>query len=88
MALVGELPAGAAGGRVPAPDGDGAADVGEVGGLAERLPAEAGGEAVGAVGAGYLGEGAAGNIVAGVVGDWDIQRLCLVIDSCRDGEWV
>lgn len=54
---------------VPAGDGGAAADVGEVGDVALRLPAVARGEAVGAVGAADGGEGAGGVVVAGVVGD-------------------
>lgn len=69
-AVVGELPAGAALGRVPATNGGGTAD--ELGAdLALCLPAVPGDEAVLAVGAGDGGQGAAGIIVAGVVGDGD-----------------
>lgn len=39
LALVGELPAGTAGGRVPSRNGLGAADVWELGDVALRLPA-------------------------------------------------
>lgn len=69
VAAVRELPAGAAGGRVPAPDGGGASDVGELGDLALRLPVVAGDEAVGAVGAGDGCQGTRAVVVAGVVGD-------------------
>lgn len=69
VTLVLEPPAGAAGGGVPVCDGHDATNVGEVGGLLLGGPAEAGDEAVGAVGAGELVEGAGGDVVAGVVGD-------------------
>lgn len=69
LAGVLELPAGAALGRVPAGDGLGSADVGELGDGALRLPALAGNEAVLAVGARHGGQGAGAVVVAGVVGD-------------------
>lgn len=55
---------------VPAGNLGGTADVGEVGDGALGLVAVAGDEAVGAVGARDGDHGAAGVIVAGVVGDW------------------
>ena len=70
LALVGDAVAGAALGGVPAGD---ALVATEVGGLdvALGLPAVLGDEAVGAVRAGDGGEGAAGVVVAGIVGDGD-----------------
>lgn len=73
---------------VPAGDLGGAADVGEVGDGALGLVAVAGDEAVGAVGARDGRHGAAGVIVAGVVGDWmgvlvilygvvGVKRVCM-----------
>lgn len=69
VAVVLEAPALAAVGRVPG-DAGGAADEGEVGDVGLLLPAEARHEAVLAVGAGELGEGAVADVVAGVVGDY------------------
>jgi hypothetical protein len=69
-----QLPAGAALVRVPARDLGGAADVGEVGDGALGLVAVAGDEAVDAVGARDGCHGAAGVVVAGVVGDCGV--LC------------
>lgn len=69
LAVVLELPAGAAGGRVPALDGLDAADPRVPRDLALGLPAVVGDEAVGAVGAGDAGEGAGAVVVANVVGD-------------------
>lgn len=70
LAVVGELPAGAALVRVPAGDGGGGTDVGEAGDLALGLPAVLGDQAVGSVGAGDGSQGAAAIIVAGVVGNY------------------
>ena len=69
LALVGELPAGAALVRVPARDGLGTADVRELGDLALGCPAVLGDQAICAVGAGDLGERAGAVVIAGVVGD-------------------
>lgn len=69
LAVVGELPAGAALVRVPAGDGGGGTDVGEAGDLALGLPAVLGDQAVGSIGAGDGSQGAAAIIVAGVVGN-------------------
>lgn len=74
-AAVAQLPAGAARGRVPAGDLGGAADVGEAGDGALGLVAVAGDEAVGAVGARDGRHGAAGVVVAGVVGDWGVMLV-------------
>lgn len=73
LALVLEAVADAALGRVPAGDGGGAADVGEALDLTEGVPAVLGDEAVRAIGAGQLREGAGGDVVAGVVGDWMVD---------------
>ena len=64
-----EAPAGAARGRVPTADGNGAADAGEVGNLGQRAPTEAGDQAVVAVGAGDLGQRAGRVVVRRVVGN-------------------
>jgi hypothetical protein len=69
LAVVGELPAGAALWGVPAGDGGGGTNVGEAGDLGLRLPAVAGDQTVGAIGAGDGSQGAAAIIIAGVVGD-------------------
>lgn len=69
-AIVAQLPACTALGRVPAANGSSAAD--ELGAdLALCLPAVSGDEAVGAVRAGDGGQRAAGIVVAGVVRDSD-----------------
>lgn len=66
--------------RVPAGNLGGTADVREVGNGTLGLVAVAGDEAVGAVGARDGGHGAAGVIVAGVVGDWwDVLVMLYVV---------
>lgn len=69
LAVVLQVPAGTARGGVPAGDGGGTANVGEVRDLALGVPAVLGDEPVDAVGAGEGGERASGLVVAGVVGD-------------------
>lgn len=66
-AFVLELPARAAGGRVPSSDGLDAADVGEPWDITLCLPGVVRLEAVGAVGAGDEIEGAGVEIVAAVI---------------------
>jgi hypothetical protein len=58
--------------RVPAGDGSGGTDVREAGNGTLSLPAVSGDETVGTVGAGDGSHGAAGIIVASVVGDCDV----------------
>lgn len=68
LAVVLELPAGSARGRVPAGNGVNATDVGELGDVALGLPAGVlGHEAVAAVGARDGSEGSGLVIVAGIV---------------------
>lgn len=55
--------------------------MGEVGDGALGLVAVAGDEAVGAVGARDGGHGAAGVIVAGVVGDWEV--VLVILNVCK-----
>lgn len=73
VAVVLELPAGSALGRVPANTLH-TADVGEGGDLALGGPAVAGDETVGAVGASDGGHEAVAVVIAGVVGD--CGKLC------------
>lgn len=70
LALVGELPAGTTGGRVPSRNGLSAADVWELGDVALRLPAIPRDQAILAIRAGHGCERPGRLIVAGVIRDY------------------